>query len=297
MSSPAPDQKRLKTMHANPCAIWDFTFFHGDMDPETFITHLQRLFKKWVFQREIAPTTGRSHFQGRGSLFKKKRFVELCALLNETDLKGMDVSESSNNSKVLEVFYSMKDDTRAEGPWDNRMAGPVYVPRQYYGMELCLRDWQLEIRNSRLNFNSRTINYIYDPTGGLGKTTVAAVCSLHDKGIRLPPINDAQLLLATVCDILTARDERKPGCLFIDLPRYMKKDKMYGIYSAIEEIKNGHVYDLRYAYKEWWFDSPPVWVFSNVEPVTEAMSMDRWRIWQIKTDVSGNQVFVPSVFA
>ena len=275
------EPKRQKIEHVAPVFIYDFTFFHGDMEPETFITHLQRIFKKWVFQRELTPTTGRSHFQGRGSLFKKKRQPELAATLNAGELRGMDVSESSNNSKNFDVFYALKDETRVEGPWDNRDAAPTYVPRQYKGKDAQLYPWQQAIRDSMNVFDSRTLNYIYDPTGGKGKTTVAAICSLFDKGIRLPPINDAQLLLATMCDILTARNERQPGCVFIDLPRYMKKDKMYGIYSAIEEIKNGHVYDLRYTFKEWWFDSPPVWVFANVPPVYEAMSSDRWKVWTI----------------
>ena len=88
------------------------------------------------------------HYQGRGSLYKIKRFNELCKLLNDTPLRGMDVSESSNNSKSDEIFYMMKYDTRVEGPCDNNTwKEPAYIPKQF----------------------------IIDTTGNNGKSTVASL--------------------------------------------------------------------------------------------------------------------------
>ena len=46
------------------------------------------------------------------------------------------------------------------------------------------------------------------------------------------------------------------------------------------------MYDLRYTYKEWWFNAPQVWVFGNMEPdLRLVMSMDRWKIWTINEEM------------
>jgi len=50
---------------------------------------------------------------------------------------------------------------------------------------------------------------------------------------------------------------------------------------AIEEIKGGVVCDMRNHYKQWWFDSPQMWVFCNHFPNVSYMSKDRWRFWKI----------------
>jgi len=135
----------------NACAVWDFSFF-GDPKEGTipneqeFRVLLQPLGKKWAFQLEKAPTTGRLHYQGRISLFKKKRHGELCGLLNTTPLRGMHVSESTLCTFQDEHFYALKYDTRVDGPWDDRTfkAAP-YVPRQFRGLADKLYPWQVTV--------------------------------------------------------------------------------------------------------------------------------------------------------
>lgn len=263
-------------MSENPVATWDFTIpCNDDRLPETVKVAIGRLFRKWTFQKECGDK-GYLHYQGRGSLFKKRRFPELKKLYESMDLGDMHVSPTVT-ANVGSAFYVMKEDTRVDGPWCDADV-EVYIPRQYRG--LTMYSWQQQVIDSAKNFNSRFVNYIYDPTGCKGKTTVAALCCLLHKGIRLPPVNDHEKLLASMCDILTAKNEREPGPVFIDLPRYMDKKRLHGIYSAIEEVKAGHVYDMRFHFKEWWFDSPPVWVFANTIPDLSALSRDRWKFWK-----------------
>lgn len=286
--------KRQKVPHVNQVYDVDFTFFgRGDWFPsvDDFVKLIQPLFRRWVFQLELTPTTDRKHYQGRGSLFKKKRIPELIKLINQTDLSGMDVSESSNNSlegkgtkPSLEAFYTLKYDTRIEGPWKNTSwTKPVYIPRQYRGLIEQLYPWQQEILDSRNVFDDRHVNLIYDPDGCKGKTTIARLCSLHHRSLKLPAVGDAKQLIESACDILMAQENREPGLCFIDLPRTMTMDVKKFIPSmiAIEEIKSGYVYDMRNHYKEWWFDSPATWVTCNHLPDINYLSKDRWKIWMI----------------
>lgn len=260
-----------------PCAVWDFTFSHEQLpDRYEFQKLLPSLFKKWTYQLERSET-GYVHYQGRGSLWKKKREHECIKLCKQVH-KAFHISRTSNPG-MGDVFYVMKEDTRIEGPWSDKDVC-VYIPKQYRDIDPY--PWQSEVMMSGLQFNSRIVNLVYNPVGCEGKTTVAALCALLHRGVMIPPINDAEKLMATVCDILTSKEEREPGPVFIDLPRYMDKSKLHGIISSIEQIKNGFSYDLRYKYKEWWFDSPPVWCFTNVMLPLESLSRDRWKIWQIE---------------
>ena len=215
------DNKRQKVEHVVQVYDYDFTFHGASGEPfpdaAGFVALLRPLFKKWVFQKEVCPNPaeGRTgeHYQGRGSLFKKKRHPELCKLLNETPLRGMDVSESSNNSKSNEIFYALKYDTRVDGPWmDTNWREPPYIPRQYRGLlESGLYTWQHKVLESRHEFDDRKVNMIIDPKGNNGKSTVAALGDLHYGGLDLPPVGDHKELMQVVCDILTAKEERQPG--------------------------------------------------------------------------------------
>lgn len=283
------DPKRRKVEHVTQVCNYDFTFFGpagGTLPPpEEFVGLIRPLFKKWVFQLEACPTTGKHHYQGRGSLFKKKRHPELCGLLNDTGLRGMDVSESSNHSThQSEIFYALKYDTRVEGPWsDTTWKPPPYIPIQYRGLLERVYPWQSTVLESRNVFNDRIVNLVVDTAGNNGKSTAASLAALHYGAIDLPPIGDHKELLQVVTDILVAREERHPGLVFVDLPRSVTLDtkRLAPFMVAIEQIKKGHVCDVRNRYREWWFDSPAVWVFVNHPPDLKFMSSDRWKLWRI----------------
>ena len=240
---------------------------------------------------ESLSDAGYAHFQGRGSLFKKRRFPEVKKLAQSLGFPDMHLSPTSTDN-VGSAFYCMKEDTRVDGPWSDADQ-EIYIPRQYQITNLY--PWQQQVVDSGANFDPRTVHYVWDPMGSKGKTTIAAIACLKYKGVRIPAVNDHEKLLASVCDILSAKEERQPGPIFIDLPRYMEKKRLHGIYSAIEEIKNGHVYDMRFHFREWWFDSPPVWVFANTQPTVTALSQDRWKFLKFDPNYPGMLVpFVPA---
>lgn len=291
MSDSEEDYAPKRPRHTVQCYDWDFTFFgRGDFEAslethKEFVNLIRPLFKKWTFQLEECPTTGKPHFQGRGSLFKKKRKGELTSLLNTTDLRGMYVTECSLESRTKEAFYTLKYDTKVDGPWSDRTwKEPAYIPRQFRGLLDRLHPFQRDILASKDDFDDRSVNLIVDKTGFSGKSTCACLAHLHQGGIDLPAINDHKELTQVVCDVLMGKNERQPGIIFIDLPRaltYGDNKKLAPFMVAIEQIKKGHVCDVRNHYREWWFDSPAVWVFCNHTPDLKHMSADRWRFWAI----------------
>lgn len=99
----------------NACFIWDWTLKAEGNDDEV-ISCLREVAKDWKFQLEKAEG-GYLHYQGRLSLFKKKRKCELVKLVQETVMSVAWFGITSNNGSMSN--YMCKLDTRVRGPWSS----------------------------------------------------------------------------------------------------------------------------------------------------------------------------------
>jgi hypothetical protein len=115
-----------------------------------------------------------------------------------------------------------------------------------------------------------TINYVRvdDPLA-----TIADIVA--DKMIVLTPLKKASAIMHEMFQVCYDV-EREPGPVFMALPDDMTSQWESEIYSALTRIKDGHLYSNRGVYKDWWVDSPQVWVLGREEPNLEMMSKDRW---------------------
>jgi len=264
----------------NAIAMWDFRITAEGLDNIVIINQLKKIAKRYSFQLEKGDKTDYLHYQGRMSLIKKHRKSELMKMFDLMPVPNYLEPTANATYYAGDMFYVMKEETRQAGPWTERET-EKYIPRQYRGMLEKLYPYQKTIYDSADVFDTRIINMIYCRSGNIGKSTIASVCELFANGIDLPPVNDAEKLIQSCCDICEAKQIRNPSPIFVDLPRAMNKDRLNGIYTAIEQIKKGKLFDLRYKYKEYWIDSPQIWVFSNIEPDLSMLSHDRWRIWSV----------------
>lgn len=268
----------------NAVTNWDFRMNAEGLSEVVVIASLKRIAKHYVFQEERGEESGYLHYQGRFSLIKKRRKSELLKDWAELEME-MPVPNylqptMTGEHKTTSFSYMLKEVTRTRGPWSDKTEAK-YIPRQFRGMLDTLYPWQREIFESGNVFDYRGIDLLYDPQGSRGKSIVAHVSRLMGKGIVVPPVNDATRLMQVCCEICMAKGDRAPGPFFIDMPRAMGKDRLYGIYSAIEQIKTGYLYDLRYSFKKFLIDSPRIWVFTDTLPDLSMLSADRWRIWVI----------------
>lgn len=65
----------------------------------------------------------------------------------------------------------------------------------------------------------------------------------------------------------------------IDLPRAEGKVNL-GMWSAVEQMKDGYLWDDRYDYKEMWIFPPKIMIFCN-DLGKKALSNDRFDIFDI----------------
>ena len=252
------------------CCCYDFRWSADGITPQQIISWLKGIAKRFVFQREVGDG-GYNHYQGRLSLVKKRRKHEALRLFENPP----NYFEPTTNKEYQsgDAFYATKVDTRVEGPWKDDDE-EVYIPRQVREMD-GLRPFQQHIVNDVDKWDKRKINIVYCKGGNKGKSSLVGYMRAHKLGRALPPVNDFKDLLRMVCDLPTSK------LYLFDMPRAMNKDKMYQFYSAVETIKDGYAYDDRYSFKEKVFDCPNIWIFCNVLPSLEMLSLDRWKIWDI----------------
>lgn len=278
---------------SSPCAVYDFRMNSEGLSQDKLRSALKQLAKHFIFQEEKGHETGYLHYQGRLSLIKKARKHEALKLFESLGVPAPNFFEPTVGAPKSFDYncYAGKADSRVNGPWTDKDAEAAFIPRQYRNKLDRLYPFQKIIFDSAKEFDDRIINLIFCPDGNKGKSTIASLCELFAKGIDLPPVNDADRLIQSCCDICIAKQVRDPSPIFVDLPRAMNKDRLNGIYTAVEQIKKGKLYDLRYTYKEWWIHSPQIWVFSNIRPDLSMLSKDRWKVWSIDE----NKELVPYV--
>lgn len=248
----------------NPSAGWSFTSW--DVDIEAAKAKLRSIAKKWVFQLEACPSTGRHHLQGKVSLIKKVRQAQIDSYFAEWKW-------FLTPTKQLQDFtYASKLPSRLEGPWSSDDE-PSYVPSDIRGLELW--PWQKEIVDRSKFLNTRCVDILYDPTGSCGKTTLVRYCGVHKLGRKLLFSRDYKDIMRMVMDM------PKSNLYFCDVARAQAKDNLAGFWSAIEEVKGGYAYDERNHFREAYFDPPHIWVFTNTLPDRTMLSANRWRIHQL----------------
>lgn len=248
----------------SPLFVWDITIPQRTISVDDLKARFKNIAKKWAFQLEKGEGTGYMHYQCRISLKEKQREYPMKMMFN--DIEGW-VSRTSDANKDNQ-FYVLKNGTFVEGPWKD---SDPYIPKQYRTAPAKWYGWQQKILDIiETEPDLRKIHIIVDPVGASGKSTITGYLSCRNKVATIPPLNDFKDVMRMVCDRETAR------AYFIDIPRALDKSKLKNFYAAIETIKNGYAFDERYHFKEKWFDTPHIFVFTNCDPEYSLLTTDRW---------------------
>ena len=257
------------------------------------IKRVQAFFRKhceiWSFQIERGEETGYVHYQARIKLKGDKK-IRTTTLQKQWSnyFIALHLSPTSSANRTNN-FYVTKADTRLYGPWTSedkkKELDDESLPRDLRGCQPSTA--QQTILNSRGTFDTRTINCIVDLSGHHGKSWLTRWIMAKKLGYVLPPMNDFKEVIQfyTSClyqDFQSKIDEGEcpdPGLVVIDMPRAVDKKRLTGLFSAIERIKDGIVFDGRYEAKRVITEPPIVWVYSNQLPNTKWLSADRWKFW------------------
>lgn len=260
------------------------TLYHGTIpcsssgtDPKQIEEELKKIAKRWVFQLEEGES-GYKHWQVQLDL--KKR-VRLQTFINEIRKTILFADENCwSPSHETKFSYAMKPETRINGPWqDDRTTADSTPPIELTGKELY--PWQTYVKEDclqPLTGEDRIINIIFDPIGRKGKSWMAKKFEWDKIASLVPPMRLFEDLISFIMcfDPVTA--------YIIDIPRAISKKNLEGLWAAVEQVKNGYIWDKRFKGRKRLFSSPHVWVLSNHMPDFNKLTPDRWVMWTISED-------------
>lgn len=134
-----------------------------------------------------------------------------------------------------------------------------------------------EIRNEPEN---RTINWIFDKTGNVGKSFLCKYLALQYQDELIIGEGKKTDVYNQILTFYT-KHEKGPRIVILDIPR---SNIDYINYAAVESIKNGLIYSGKYEGGICIFPYPHVYVFANERPDLSKFSRDRWCIREIQED-------------
>lgn len=173
-------------------------------------------------------------------------------------------------------FHYCEKEGKFYRSWEKVLHG--YVTKE-------LRPWQGQVVAMLGEQNDREIVVIYDPKGNHGKTWLGKYLVATRRAEYVPPLQEAQ-------DYMAMCMEKPAKAYLFDIPRASTAKQGKAIWSAIEQIKNGYLYDKRYKWRDMWIESPAIVVFTNEIPDTNLLTADRWKVYTFD-QWGGTDVLIP----
>lgn len=135
-----------------------------------------------------------------------------------------------------------------------------------------LRRTQRDIIEMARSQNDRQVDVWLDPKGNHGKSWLSLHLFENGKALLVPRYcSTAREISSYICSSYRGQE-----FVIIDIPRAGRISKE--LYEAIEEIKDGAVFDPRYHGQMRNIRGAKIMVFTNQKLDTKYLSMDRWRL-------------------
>lgn len=132
--------------------------------------------------------------------------------------------------------------------------------------------------------DDRSVYIILDFHGMVGKSKFVEYLRLNLCGIQCYNDQPRALAKAVIIEASSYQKQHKkqPPNVFFDFPRQLSPEHLETFYSVVEEIKNKYVVSTFSNYSKYnWVRSPGVFIFGNLPPQHNALSKDRFQIYEI----------------
>lgn len=243
--------------------------------------------KKFAFQLEEGRRNGFRHWQVRLSLLAKRTVASLVTdVLPQIHNNPYDWSLTSDNvhNGPKHFNYVMKLDTRIDGPWTDKdpCAQPPRLTRDVQTfMNLGHKPWHTYAETYAKKYDERKILLVLDVDGDSAKSVFLRYLKYQEIANVVPStVETAKQLI----EFVHGQEER--GCYCFNIPRSMKQDgnNLYKLFTAIETLKDGSLYDTRYSTREREIERPQIIVCLNDLPDFSLLTKKRWEILELHKD-------------
>jgi hypothetical protein len=232
--------------------------------------------KKFVFQVEKCPTTGKQHYQGYSEFTNARQMNGVIKVLKMHG-KGPHVEPAKGNEDQC-YDYCTKEESRdmvgGQGGFPARLKDPLEGVEMY--------DWQKELIDMiKTEPDKRKIYWIYDTGGNMGKTTLAKhICMKYRKEALYVNGKSADIQCGIAKHINDGKD------LKVAIFGYPRSAEQFVSYGALEVVKDGIFYNGKYESGMVMYNIPHVIVLANFPPDQTKLSGDRWVIKDISSPIA-----------
>lgn len=243
------------------------TYHNGELNPWSYLSteeigkHLMNHGAERCVVGEETGEDGYLHWQIR-VVFKKETSLD--------KVRSILLGGHWSATKVRDFNYVEKEG-KFWRSWEGALA-------KYSTMEMY--PWQNEILERLKRQDDRHVTVLIDKCGNTGKTTLAKAITARHLGAYCPAMDESKDYMAWALAHQTA------GIFVLDIPKSDSRKKNADLWSAVEQMKNGYLWDKRHHWQEAWIDSPGIMVITNEEPDRTLLSYDRWDIGHITKGMS-----------
>jgi hypothetical protein len=193
-------------------------------------------------------------------------------------IKGAETLEDATKFAMRKDFDAWKSFSAIEGI--QALAGPP-SPSQVVGDWNPSGRWQ-EVLSEYLSgpVSARSVVWVMDKTGGSGKTVFCKwYCASYPRDTLYLKDGGTMRDVATIVQNAIKAGWTSKVCL-VDLPRSAESAQKR-IYEWMESIKDGVITTQKYQGTTKVFRTPHLVVFANWWPCFPALSMDRWKLFEV----------------
>ena len=266
-TEPPPAQNNTKTQSYN----WCFTLNNYTNDHyENIVPMCQLHSDKWIIGKEIGEN-GTPHLQGYMHLKKKQRLTEMKTKFG----KEIHFEIAKGDNQQNWIYCSKENNYTYGGNWK---LGEMEIDEESDIEDTIikiLKPWQTECKKLLEIDCDRKIIWIYEKEGNVGKSAFCKYMMYH---------YDANIITkGNYSDIMNRiYNLKKYEMVLFDLCRANGNKVSY---NAIEDIKNGMIFNSKYKTGIKIIASPSIMIFSNEKPELDKLSKDRWEIYNIVNNV------------
>ncbi len=238
--------------------------------PEDFKERLLALKPvKYCFQEEKGEEDGTPHIQGV--------FVLKHPKFNHQLQQHIKARWSRCRNIFAAKTYCSKIDTRNGETFVKGFFVKGFKPKLKDPMEgHDYYQWQTDLINIMEGpVNLRKVYWYWSRKGKVGKSAFCKHMCMNDKQVFIIGGTNKDALYSI---LIKVKKGIYPTTIFIDIPRNKidKEGNPMISYTALEQIKNGHIFSAKYESEDAMFNPPHIIVFANCAPDQTKMSEDRW---------------------
>lgn len=242
--------------HQNQLFRWFFTLKAEEMGLDQLLEILRKSCKEFTFSEEKSEN-GYHHWQGCFSLKNKEYFGTVKNLFIDTiHLEPCKKWFKAKN-------YCKKIETHVSGPYDENYKSIKVIEKLY--------PWQRDIVTTCLEEpDDRSIYWYWEAEGNKGKSALCKYMAVK--------FNATILCNGSFRDLAFILPD-EPTIVIFDFARTNEGSVNY---TLLEKLKDGILVSTKYEGKMKIFNPPHVICFANWKPDTKAVSLDRWKITELK---------------